>query len=57
MEKGLQILNLGDYKGNAFNRNRQLEMVFFNCKKLSSWKYDQEKLNGKNNYKLHKLYV
>ena len=45
-EKGaLQILGLDVYKGNTFNRNRQLEnLVSYNCKKLSSWNNDQEKL-------------
>lgn len=53
----LQVLNLDDYKGNSFKRNRQLEMlVSSNCKKLNSWKHDQEKVNLKK-CKLHKLYV
>ena len=45
-EKGaLQILGLDVYKGNTFNRSRQLEnLVSYNCKKLSSWNNDQEKL-------------
>lgn len=37
-------MSLNVYKGNAFNGNRQLEMlVSYNCKKLNSWNNDQGK--------------
>lgn len=37
-------MSLNVYKGNAFNGNRQLEMLMsYNRKKLNSWNNDQGK--------------